>query len=191
MPDNLLIDAIRNDDLILVKELIDKHHCVDSPLFEEMTPLHYAIRLGRVEMAVALIRAKAKLEECYHDMTPLLLATISGQEEIVDCLIEAKANVNSRDKSSTCLENAVTQSYPSIAAKLIMAGANRSVNFKCLKTMNDLEFVRSLLPDSLLFNIPLKEIVKDKIVHFNEPGTTESYVNTSNPAAYLIENNLC
>ena len=59
------------------------------------TALHWAARLGRVDIVQALLRAKADVNVANRcAITPLTLAAINGSAEVVDLLLKAGADPN-------------------------------------------------------------------------------------------------
>ncbi len=63
-----------------------------------MTPLLYAARDGKLEVAQVLLAAGAELEQTEaNDLTPLLMALINGQVELANFLLDHGAQVNVAD----------------------------------------------------------------------------------------------
>ncbi len=63
-----------------------------------MTPLLYAARDGKLEVAQVLLAAGAELEQTEaNDITPLLIALINGQVELANFLLDHGAEVNVAD----------------------------------------------------------------------------------------------
>ncbi|GEM_PF-6106020 len=111
VPSNsFLFKAQKNDDLELVKLLIEKGAEVNGVDERGFTVLHRAIGYGHTEIALALIQARANLKDS-NDLanTPLMAAAGKGNLEIVKALIEAGADVNHIVKTERREESALTK----------------------------------------------------------------------------------
>jgi len=115
------------------------------------TPLHWAARFERVEIARMLIKAGANLnmqDKWYQ--TPLHWAASNERAEIVRMLIDAKANVNVQDEDDwTPLHYAANNRRVEVARMLIDAGAKK-----------DIEDNEGRTPYDLTTNEELKKLLK-------------------------------
>ena len=92
--------------------------------YEQMTALHHAIRMNRIENALALIK-KANLEAIYRikttngfmEMTPLHHAIRNNATDIALALIAANVNLNATYRGMTALEHA--ENHPAIKAAIL------------------------------------------------------------------------
>ncbi|MBI3039496.1 ankyrin repeat domain-containing protein [bacterium] len=90
--------AVEQNNLSKVKLLIEsKPSLVNSKDSDGWTPLEFAARFGRKEIAEYLISKKADVNTADKSgFTPLHQAASYGQVEIIKLLVSKKANVNSR-----------------------------------------------------------------------------------------------
>jgi ankyrin repeat protein len=83
-----LINAIINDDLLQVKQLLEKG--AEANISDDdanVTPLHYAVLHNKVSIAELLITAGANLNaRSNEDQTPLELAQELGHKEMIALL---------------------------------------------------------------------------------------------------------
>lgn len=93
---------------------------------ESRTPLHWAVRAGRTETAILLIKKGADVNARDKDQsTPLHLAAANGNTGIAKLLTEKGADVNCRDKDAwTPLHWAAAAGKGEIAKLLIEKGAD-------------------------------------------------------------------
>merc|ERR1719203_971615 len=65
---------------------------------EGLKAIHYAAKKGNGGALMALLTAKARIDDANHDgLTPLLLAASAGRAESVQILISKGADVHARD----------------------------------------------------------------------------------------------
>lgn len=125
-----LITAIRNNDVKLVKMLIDNG--VDVNAIEEddghghnYSPLKWACLRGSAECAKMLLEAKANpnaTSVCFE--TPLHEASFVSQVECVKLLIAHKANINAQNnQGESSLHFAVFSNCCECTKELVQAGA--------------------------------------------------------------------
>lgn len=76
-----LYEAVWNNNLSLIKQLLDERHPIDCPDWDHYTPLHVAALLSHVDAVKLLIEAGANVDcEDRHGDTPLhILASLSTQ----------------------------------------------------------------------------------------------------------------
>jgi len=92
-----ILDASRNGDLARVQQMLENGAEINSQdVFDDYTPLHYAIGSGNTELVRFLIQKGADIE---HDnntvhQTPLATAVLASRIEIIELLLEAGANIS-------------------------------------------------------------------------------------------------
>lgn len=122
------VDAVRENRIDEVRTFILNGADVDAQdMFEGNTGLHWAARLGLVEMARLLIdngaNPNARNDE---NKTPLHMAASEGQKELLVILIAYRADVNAIDRAGwTPLRWAEAQKQEDIARILVAAGGIR------------------------------------------------------------------
>lgn len=107
--EDLLFQAINNQQIEKVKDLIADGVSLGAQNNEGETPLHVAIRSSNLALVQALILAGAPLETKNNRAdTPLSTAAKYGSAEMIQMLIDAGANLLCRDwLDQTLLHNAV------------------------------------------------------------------------------------
>jgi len=86
------------------------HNAVDiEGIYDEMTPMHHAIRRNRPDIALALINKGAKLDVLFKEMTPLHHAIRENNTAVALALIAKDPDLNSHAKyrGKTVLEHAL------------------------------------------------------------------------------------
>lgn len=93
---------------------------------DDFSALHYAIHLGDLDTAKALLDIGAKVDvQDDYGWTPLYWAIVNAKEELVKLLINHGANVNTKDaENRTPLYIAALDSTTGIAKLLMNHGAN-------------------------------------------------------------------
>lgn len=119
--------AIENNDLVLVKNLIANGVDVEKRDYYEDTPLEFATELGYTEIVTILLEAGA----CTDLVCGIKLLQIGcwfGHIDIVKLLIQAGADVNLRlEEESTLLMNAAGEGNFELVQVLVEAGAEIDV----------------------------------------------------------------
>ena len=124
---SLLLHAVKNNCIELVKNLVDKSANVDSiDVDNKMTALVYASKNGYMEIAKILVDKGANLDLVDNDKrTALMYASRNNKTEIVKILIDKGANLDLVDNDKmTALMYASTNGYIEIAKNLVDKGAN-------------------------------------------------------------------
>ena len=128
-----LIEAAKSNDLAMLL-----HHLAPGPSNappslsptdrDGLTPLHWAARLGHIEIAQALLSRNAHTEKHtkFQDRTPLYYAAWHNHASIVAILIEAGAAVNATSKmdGATALHKASQQGHEDCVRVLLAANAH-------------------------------------------------------------------
>ncbi|TXJ54490.1 ankyrin repeat domain-containing protein [Brachyspira aalborgi] len=124
-----LIHAIEKGNYDMVKLLLDKKVKVNSRGGEE---LYLAVKDNKLEIAEALINAKADINARYNDdKTCLMIASEKGYKEMVELLINKGANLNiNNDNGDSALSLAINNKNMVIADILLSKGAKISEELK-------------------------------------------------------------
>ena len=124
-----LIHAIEKDNYDMVKLLLDKKVKVNSRSGEE---LYLAVKDNKLEIAEALINAKADINVRYNDdKTCLMIASEKGYKEMVELLIDKGANLNiTNDNGNSAISLAINSKNMVIADILLSKGAKVSDELK-------------------------------------------------------------
>ncbi len=92
-----LADALQQQDLQQVRQLLDQHIDVNAPQIDGMTPLHWAVYHDDVRTTKLLLSADANPNaENRYGVPPLALACTSGNATIVELLLAAGANASAK-----------------------------------------------------------------------------------------------
>ena len=127
-----LNQAILNEDIAMVRLLIEKGADVNYPDKEKDTPLHTAVIVASKEIVELLLESSVDLDrQNNYDRTPLFIAIKNNQYDLVAKLVSKGANKEMKGKIKsdgaysyrTPLELAI-ESCPNIAAYLIQNGVN-------------------------------------------------------------------
>lgn len=90
-PRPLLVDAVRDGDLKLVKKLLDQGYNVDETDVNKMTPLHYAAENGEYDMVLLLVENGANvLKKDKSKETPLDLASDPVIKKYLQMVVRAQ-----------------------------------------------------------------------------------------------------
>ncbi|MGQ3889833.1 ankyrin repeat domain-containing protein [Legionella sp. CNM-1927-20] len=117
----LLHLAIMNEDVVVVKFLLENGALVNVVNGAGAYPLHFAARRGNLDLVNLLIAYEANID-CVNKMqeSPLYTATLFQHREVVNALLEKRANPNHRNKElRTPLHVASIQGDEEIIALLI------------------------------------------------------------------------
>jgi len=127
--DQLLYEAVRDDQTEKVRELIQKGASPDGP--GEVWPLLDAAAKGSVEMVRLLLDAGAGVDAMKKPnpgrsfpLTPLMTAAQRGHAEIIRLLVAAGAKVNASSPGNSALWWAAANHKAAAARALIEAGAD-------------------------------------------------------------------
>ena len=118
--------AVQNN-IPMVKKLLELYSEVDAKNDKGQTALHLAILAGSVPIVKALLDYKATVNTytSYELMSPLHLACEGGYRKIVDMLIDAQADVNVPNfMERTPLHLAALSGRADIGSLLLRAGAD-------------------------------------------------------------------
>lgn len=120
--ENALHDAVRANDIELVKLLIKQNILKNQPDQYGYTPLHLAVRLHNLEIVKYLIEQGADINtiDTYGD-TPLLDSTRNNDTEISEFLICNGAYRNVVDKNNMSTLNNSSKNNNTYITKLLMA----------------------------------------------------------------------
>ncbi|MDD5456106.1 MAG: ankyrin repeat domain-containing protein [Candidatus Margulisbacteria bacterium] len=115
-----------NNDLNLLKKLIDFGAEVNMQNNKGETALFCAVKCAKREMIAELARCGAKVNaKTKSGFSPMLRASLAGMPAVVRLLIRLKANLNDRDVNLfTPLMFAAREGYTEIAIDLLEAGAD-------------------------------------------------------------------
>jgi hypothetical protein len=101
----LLIEAIKNNDLKLIKELLDMRVDLNYADNNNRTPLIHAVKFEKLELVDRLIELGADLNlRDNKGRTALIEAVIANNAKIAACLINANSDINIRYLGKTPLE---------------------------------------------------------------------------------------
>ncbi len=114
------------------------------------TPLQFAIKSGDAEIARALLKAGANVNEASSDNLPVIIAIKKKNLEMVKLLIEAGADVNDRGRMSSTipLEEAIETGNMDFVNALLAAKTSKENLDKSLTTAvksNNVEIVKAIL----------------------------------------------
>lgn len=126
-----IFDAINNNDLNRVKNIISSGGNVNAINKEGMTALIVASEKGNLEIVRELIKAGANVNGSNSvGWTPLMGASFEGNNEVVKELINSGANINTYGIKyrNTALMQAIRGENPEIVKILVEAGAD--INMK-------------------------------------------------------------
>ncbi|OFW26883.1 MAG: hypothetical protein A3H97_21780 [Acidobacteria bacterium RIFCSPLOWO2_02_FULL_65_29] len=91
--DTRLIDAVKRGDPAEVRALVQQRVDVNAPEVDGTTPLHWAVRDDRLDLAELLIRAGANATKANrYGVRPLSLACVNGSAEMIGLLLAAGAD---------------------------------------------------------------------------------------------------
>lgn len=124
-PQMTLIEAVKQQRLQMVKDLIDNGADVNQTDDSGATPLHWAANKGYEAIAKVLINNGAEVDAVDNNFyaTPLLWASYDGSLAVVKVLVNNGADVNMvNSMGNTALHNCAIQGYPNIA-KLLLKNA--------------------------------------------------------------------
>ncbi|MBH5362450.1 MULTISPECIES: ankyrin repeat domain-containing protein [unclassified Wolbachia] len=119
--DSLLIGAAEAGYLSEVRELLKKGADIETKGIDGYTPLHLAVKYGRLEVAKFLIEKRANVDNKGNGgHTPLHYAVLNGHLEVAKLLIERGANINEKDNDdNTLLHLAAEKGRLNVVDKLI------------------------------------------------------------------------
>jgi len=131
-------EAVRLNDIVLVKSLIDGGAKVNEIDSLGETPLHVAAMRGYRGIASLLLENGANLNAGdVRGLTPVHMAAWRGNRDMVDLLLNHGADMNARDKDGlTPMHTAALDGRKEIVALLIGKGAD--VNVKSNKSLTPL-----------------------------------------------------
>ncbi|KAF4833518.1 Ankyrin-1 [Colletotrichum siamense] len=119
--------AVNTDKRSMVKLVLENGANPDLPgdEYRGRTPLHLAISLANIPIALLLLEGGADIEPSGCDVSPLQLALRLGTEEISAILIEKGANINSTDdRGLTALHIAAQKGSLKAVKKFVQLGAD-------------------------------------------------------------------
>eukprot|EP01063_Lacrimia_lanifica_P024616 TRINITY_DN32489_c0_g1_i1.p1 TRINITY_DN32489_c0_g1~~TRINITY_DN32489_c0_g1_i1.p1 ORF type:complete len:266 (+),score=111.46 TRINITY_DN32489_c0_g1_i1:52-798(+) len=127
-----LIEAVKAADEKTVALLITAGVDVNTRQagrYNQATPLHFAARLGLVEIAKLLVAHGADVDALdFFLETPLHDASRGGQYHVALFLVNAGANIDpANNRCCTPLMEAVRRDYVDVAALLLSAGCDRNM----------------------------------------------------------------
>jgi ankyrin repeat protein len=125
-----LIDAVKQQDVTAVRELLQKRADVNLPSGDGATALHWAVYGDNGALVELLIAAGAKVNVA-NDLavTPLHLASAAGNPEIVTRLLEKGADPNAESETGvTPLMEAARSGNVAAVRALITSGAKVNVS---------------------------------------------------------------
>jgi ankyrin repeat protein len=141
----VLMKAVKNNDIALVRELVNQGINVNELDVNRDVPLIIAAYKGYTEIVKLLLKAGADVSVVDPGMkaTALHAAAYAGNAEVAKLLIEYKIDVNKQGPYNgyTALHDAVWQNNIETAQILIEAGAN--LNMKSHTGETPLEFAKS------------------------------------------------
>lgn len=92
--------AVLSNSLAITERILESNHMeINAPDKDLYTPLHYAVKLGNLEIVSALVRLGVDMNEKDElGETPLHAAASLGSLEIVDFLVKSSADYMAKDK---------------------------------------------------------------------------------------------
>lgn len=120
-----LLDAVKTNDTLTARQLLDGAHDVDQPEADGMTALHYAVLNASEELVTALLQAGADASAITrYGVSPLYLAAQNGNAAIMSRLLQAGADPNQeyREGERVLMTAARTGNVATVEA-LLKAGA--------------------------------------------------------------------
>lgn len=123
---SLLHIAAKNDNIILVQDLIDKGADINAETKTGYTPLHYAASKGHINVVKTLLDSNVNVNAINSGMTPLHAAVTHGHLDIAEALLNKHANIidSTTLDNSTALHIAVYFGYTDIVKFLLGKGAD-------------------------------------------------------------------
>ena len=126
-----LVQAIRERQPTLAKELLEKGAEVNAKTPDGGTPLHYAAESGQYGLTLLLLQHGADVNARFKtDWTPLHFAAKRGHVDIADLLLRHGAQVNGLEGQATPLHLAVQERQRRMVAFLLAHGATVNSRFK-------------------------------------------------------------
>jgi len=126
-----LIDAVYNDDLVIIKKLLKKRGDdinVNAAVYNGCTPLFIAAQNGYNSSVKLLIEAGGNVNQAREDTgaSPLFMASQNGHLAIVKVLLKAGGNVNQArtDDGASPLYFAADKGHVAIVEVLLKAGGD-------------------------------------------------------------------
>ena len=119
-------DSVMKRNISALRSLLQQKADVNAPQADGTTALHWAVRLGDLEMSDILIRGGAKVSAANRTgVTPLQLAAIDGNSAMIEKLIKAGANPNApiTPEGDTILMMAARNGKPAAIRTLLDNGA--------------------------------------------------------------------
>jgi ankyrin repeat protein len=128
--DSELIQAVKDENISMVKELMGKGADSNARGEFESTPLIIASKIGNIECVHILLSNGADINsQCFKGCSPLMWSADCGHTEIVNVLIQNGAALNTQDFYGwTALMKAVYGKHVEIVQALVKSGAD--VNLK-------------------------------------------------------------
>lgn len=109
----------------VVKFLAEKGASIETPDYEQRTPLHEAAFYGHINLVEFFLNKGAKIDplDCYNQ-TPLFRAVEAGRDDVVDLLIKRNAQTNLLDIDDVTIEHcAAFEGMPDMSKWLLYKGA--------------------------------------------------------------------
>ncbi len=117
-----LIDAARNKDAPVVRELLAQHVPVTATAADGFTALHEAVRYNDLEIADLLLAAGADVKTATrYNITPLSLACTNGNAAMIERLLKAGADANSTSEAGQTALMTVALAGKVDAIKMLLA----------------------------------------------------------------------
>ena len=137
-----IFEAIKNNNIARIKELLDSGIDVNSQNDDGWTPLHEVCENNNIEI-VKLLLEQPNIDvnaKDYDGWTPLSIACINHKlENVKELLSHPNINVNAKDyKGKTTLYHACRGGYPKVVVKLLLEHPNIDVNLQDYKGMTPL-----------------------------------------------------
>lgn len=114
--------VVRDDDTSpnMVKSLLRHHANINATDNNGLVPLHYASRLGKLEVVKLLLGNGAKKDACTRETyTPLILAAYNNRPDVVEALLAAGADVNIQSHDGTALVLAAQGGFEACASHIL------------------------------------------------------------------------